>query len=230
MAWPRSAIVEPHDLTYNLGVQALLRISPCPFIRLLIRRYTMLRRYLLWSLLNVLIFTVAACSPAPATLQPTAPAATAGVPIEQSTQTLPAAAPTNTPAPVIPTETATSIPSIPTETLPPTATPSATPRPRGTAATPRPRNTVAPLAVSYQVVEIKRAPGDVATLVLKVMTTGGSGPYRYYHDDILQASDTFNVAGTCGKPFVHTIKVISSDRQTVAVPYHVNGICPTPTP
>ena len=62
------------------------------------------------------------------------------------------------------------------------------------------------------------------------MAAGGSGGYRYYHDDIQQLSATFNIAGTCGKPFVHTIKVISGDGQMVALPYHVNGVCPTPTP
>jgi hypothetical protein len=67
-------------------------------------------------------------------------------------------------------------------------------------------------------------------LVLKVNATGGSGGYRYFHDDIQQAADTFNIAGVCGKPFVHTIKVISGDGQTVALPYHVSGVCPTPTP
>ena len=47
---------------------------------------------------------------------------------------------------------------------------------------------------------------------------------------LIQPSATFNIAGRCGKPFVHTIKVTSGDGQTLAVPYHINGICPTPTP
>ena len=94
----------------------------------------------------------------------------------------------------------------------------------------RPRQTAAPLNVTYQVIEIKRTSDIQATLVLKVIATGGSGGYRYYHDDIQQPNATFNIAGTCGKPFVHTIKVISGDGQTVALPYHVSGVCPTPTP
>ena len=99
-----------------------------------------------------------------------------------------------------------------------------------TAATVRPRNTATPLSVSYEVVEIKRRPGDEATLVMKVYASGGSGSYRYYHDDIQQPNATFNIPGRCGKPFVHTIKVAAGDGQTVALPYHVNGVCPTPTP
>jgi hypothetical protein len=98
------------------------------------------------------------------------------------------------------------------------------------AAPTRPRITATPLSVSYEVVEIKRLPGDEATLVIKVYATGGSGGYRYYHDDIQQPNATFNVPGRCGKPFVHTIKVTSGDGQTVALPYHVSGLCPTPTP
>jgi hypothetical protein len=94
----------------------------------------------------------------------------------------------------------------------------------------RPKQTTTPLNVTYEVVEIKRISDIQATLVLKVIATGGSGRYRYYHDDILQPGATFNVAGTCGKPFVHTIKVTSGDGQTVALPYHVGGVCPTPTP
>jgi hypothetical protein len=84
--------------------------------------------------------------------------------------------------------------------------------------------------VTYEVAQIIRKPGDEATLVLKVYATGGSGGYRYYHDDIQQPNATFNIPGRCGKPFVHTIKVTSGDGQTVALPYHVGGVCPTPTP
>jgi hypothetical protein len=94
----------------------------------------------------------------------------------------------------------------------------------------RPRVTIAPLAVSYEVVKITRIEGDQALLTLKVIATGGRGSYLYYHDDIQQPGATFNVPGRCNKPFVHTIKVTSGDGQTVALPYHVGGLCPTLTP
>jgi len=110
---------------------------------------------------------------------------------------------------------------------PATATP--TPKPR-LPVTARPRVTAAPLTISYEVVEIKRDPGEQATLMLKVNATGGGGSYRYYHDDIAQSGALFKVAGVCGKPFVHTIKVSAANGETVALPYHVSGICPTPTP
>ena len=116
-----------------------------------------------------------------------------------------------------------------TATQTPTVT--QTPKPRLPVTTARSRATIAPpLVISYDVVEIKRDPGDQATLTLKVIATGGRGGYLYYHDDIQQPSATFNIPGRCNKPFVHTIKVNSGDGQTVALPYHVSGLCPTPTP
>lgn len=184
----------------------------------------------LWLAAFVLIAIAAACSPGGPSPQTVPPAATAGSqPVP--TNTLPPAAPTNTPAQLAPTEIAPTVePPQPTGTSAPTATLTSTPRRRATAATARPRNTATPLTVTYEVVEVKRKSGDEATLILKVYATGGSGGYRYYHDDVLQPGATFNIAGTCGKPFVHTIKVASGDGQTVAVPYHVSGVCPTPTP
>jgi hypothetical protein len=188
----------------------------------------MFRQHLLGSALIVVLVIAAACSsnnPAPQVVPPTA---TTGPQSAPPTNTLPPAAPTNTPAPPAPTEVAPAVePLQPTATAAPTATLIQTIKPRATA---RPRNTAAPLNVTYEVTEIKRKPGDEATLVLKVYATGGSGGYRYYHDDIQQPQATFNIPGRCGKPFVHTIKVTTGDGQTVAVPYHVNGVCPTPTP
>jgi hypothetical protein len=191
----------------------------------------MFHRRSLWLTVVVVLVIAPACSsnsPAPQAAPPTA---TSGSQAAPPTNTLPPAAPTNVP---VPDSAPTIEPPQPTEIPPATATATTTftpmPKPRGTAATARPRGTAAPLNVTYEVIEVKRKSGEEATLVLKVIATGGSGGYRYYHDDIQQPSATFNIAGTCGKPFVHTIKVTSSDGQTIALPYHVNGVCPTPTP
>jgi hypothetical protein len=190
----------------------------------------MFQRRLLWLTLAVLLVIVGACSSRnpPPQVPPTATVESQSAP---PTNTLPPAAPTDIPAQPAPTNIASTaeLPQ-PNETPTPTATLTRTPRPRGTAATARPRQTATPLNVSYEVSEIKRESGDAAILVLKVYATGGSGGYRYYHDDIQQPNATFNIPGRCGKPFVHTIKVTSGDGQTVALPYHVNGVCPTPTP
>ncbi len=184
----------------------------------------MFRRSLLWLVGLVLMATSAAClssNPQPQVVPPTATASSPPV----STGTLPPATAINAPAP---TEIApASEPPQPSETPAPTATPTGTPLPRLTA---RPRQTVAPLNVSYEVVKIERGPDEQSTLVLKVIATGGSGGYRYFNDQIQQPSATFNIAGICDKPFVHTITVTSGDGQTVALPYHVKGVCPTPTP
>jgi hypothetical protein len=188
----------------------------------------MFTRRLLWLVLVVLLVIASACSSSNPQSPAAPPTATAGSPSTVSTATLAPAAPTNTTAPTEFAPTAES--PQPTETASPTVTPTQTPKPRVSAGTVRPRQTAAPLNVTYQVIEIKRTSDIHATLVLKVIPTGGSGGYRYYHDDIQQPNATFNIAGTCGKPFVHTIKVTSGDGQTVALPYHVNGVCPTPTP
>lgn len=185
----------------------------------------MFRRRLVWPALAVLLVIASACSSGSPTPQIAPPTATSGSQSAPPTNTLPPAAPTNTPAP---TDIASTVePPQPTATMESTATLTQTPRPRATA---RPRNTAIPLTVNYEVAEIQRKPGDEATLVLRVYANGGSGRYRYYHDDVQQPTATFNIPGRCGKPFVHTIKVTSGDGQTVALPYHVNGVCPTPTP
>jgi len=160
-----------------------------------------------------------ACSSGRPIPQAAPPTATVGV---QPTVTLPPVS--TTLPPLAPTDSsAESLP--PTAPAAPTATATQTPTLRLPATI-----TAAPLAVSYEVVEIKREPGEQATLMLKVNATGGGGGYRYYHDDIAQPGALFKVAGMCGKPFVHTIKVSAVNGETVSLPYHVGGLCPTPTP
>jgi hypothetical protein len=191
----------------------------------------MIRRHLPWLVLIVLLVIASACSSRNPQPQAAPPTATGGAQSAPPTSTLAPAVTANAPAQPAPTDTALAAePPQAAETSAPTATLTRTPRPRGTVATARPRNTAAPLNVTYEVVEIKRISDIQATLVMKVIATGGSGGYRYYHDDVQQANATFNIAGTCGKPFVHTIKVTAGDGQTVLLPYHVNGVCPTPTP
>ena len=187
----------------------------------------------------VLIATSTACAVSRTETPPAPPAATATV----------APAPTQAPQPTVkPAASAQPAPSAtlpPSVTLTPTGTPAptetVTPTPTGTATSTlatrppvviqRSRTPAAPLEVSYQVVDIQGASNGDATLILKVIATGGAGGYRYYNDDVLQPSATFTIPGRCGKPFVHTIKVTSADGQTVALPYLIGGTCPTtPTP
>ncbi len=183
----------------------------------------MFRQRSIWPVLLFLSAVSVACSSGGPSPQAVPPTATAGV---QPTATLPPVSATHTP--LAPTDAPTE-PPLPTDTSTPTATATPTPKPR-LPVTIRPRVTAAPLAVSYEVVEIKREQGEQATLMLKVNATGGGGGYRYYHDDVAQPGPLFKVTGICGKPFVHTIKVSAANGETVALPYHVGGVCPTPTP
>jgi hypothetical protein len=201
----------------------------------------MSRRFTLIFALSCLIFTGLACSlagpeaaPAPAQPTPTpttaAPATTqpAAIPPTKVQIEVPTAMPTIA-GEVLPTDTATASPT-PTSTATATATATATQKPKPATATPTKKPVSAgPLAIAYEVVAIKRNPDNQAVMTLKVIATGGAGGYTYYHDDQKQAGATFDVLGSCGKPFVHTLKVTSADGQTVAVSYFKAGDCPPPT-
>jgi hypothetical protein len=89
--------------------------------------------------------------------------------------------------------------------------------------------TSSPLAVKYEVVKISRLPDNQALLTIHVIATGGSGGYKYFNDNVLEPGDTFDVSGTCGAKFTHTLKVQASDGQLISLPYQVPGQCPTPT-
>jgi hypothetical protein len=199
----------------------------------------MSRRVTLILALSCLIFTGLACSlagpeNAPAAVQPSltsAPAmpATTQSPTATSTKVqieIPTVMSTVA-GEVLPTDTATSTPT-PTPTVP-TPTNTSTPRPPTATSTKKPVSS-GPLTISYEVVVIKRNPGDQAVLTLKVIATGGAGGYTYYNDDLKQTGATFDVLGGCGKPFVHTLKVTSADGQTATLPYFIAGKCPVPTP
>lgn len=193
----------------------------------------MFRQRSIWPILCLLLATSLACALGGTGPQAAPPSAvTATVAAQEPTATLPAVPPIRptlapTDQPPAPLSTATTEPTASAE---PSATATRTPKSRLPVATIRPRVTAAPLAVSYEVVAITREPGEQATLTLKVIATGGGGGYRYYHDDIAQSGALFKVAGRCGKPFVHTIKVTAANGESVLLPYHVSGLCPTPTP
>lgn len=157
----------------------------------------------------------------------------------------PAATPTATPTNIPPTKVQIAVPAavptvagevLPTDTATPTLTltatvltPPRTSKPRPATATKRPVST-GPLTINYEAVGINRGPDSQSVLTLKVIATGGAGGYTYYNDDQKQAGATFDVPGSCGHPFVHTLKVTSADGQTATLPYFVGGQCPSPTP
>lgn len=197
----------------------------------------MSRRFTLILTLSGLIFTSLACSLAgpeasPAPAQPAAPSITAApaseptaIPPTKVQIEIPTAAPTIA-GEVLPTDTATLSPT-PTSTA--TATATQKPKSATATATKKPVST-GPLTISYEYLSIKRNPNNQAVLMIKVIATGGGGGYTYYHDDLKQTGAVFDVLGTCGKKFTHTLKVTSADGQTATVGYSRAGDCPTPTP
>jgi outer membrane biosynthesis protein TonB len=207
----------------------------------------MSRRFTLMILaLSCLVFTGLACSlagpeSAPAAVEPTsmppavapATAQPAAVPPTKVQIEIPTTMPTVA-GEVLPTDTLTPTPtptSTPTGTPTLTTTPTNTLKPKPATATPTKKPVSAgPLTIDREVVTIKRNPGDQAVLTLKVIATGGGGGYIYYNDDQKQAGAIFDVPGSCGKPFVHTIKVTSADGQTATLPYFIAGQCPAPSP
>ena len=202
----------------------------------------MSRRFTMLLALGGLLLTTLACSLAGPEAAPppveSAPSPTVGAP----TVAAPAAQPSAVPPTQVQVEIPTAVPTVAGEVLPTdtatstttptsTATATATPKPQQVTATPTKKPASAgPLTVEYQAVEIKRNPNNQAVMTLKVTARGGGGGYVYYHDDQKQAGATFDVLGSCGRPFVHTIKVTSADGQTATAQYFIAGDCPTPTP
>ena len=207
----------------------------------------MSRRFTLILALSCLIFTGLACALSGPESTPAAVAPTLTPPAAAPATTQPAAVPptkvqieiptamSTVAGEVVPTDTLTPTPTststgTPTGTPTVTATPTSTVKPKPATATPTkiPVST-GPLTIDREIVTIKRNPGDQAVLTLKVIATGGAGGYVYYNDDQKQAGAIFDVPGSCGRPFVHTIKVTSADGQTATLPYFIAGQCPAPT-
>lgn len=189
--------------------------------------------------LSIVLFSVmliaAACSPGrplpeppTATLPATAEVTPAQPPDTKPPEANPPEANPPSPTPTVPPVAPAT--SVPTQTPNPTVTPTATATKRPTLAATRRPISSGPLTFNYETVGIQGLSDGRATLTLRVIAVGGSGRYSYFHDDIKQAGATFDVPGHCGKPFVHTIKVTSTDGQSVSQSYFIGGVCPTLTP
>jgi hypothetical protein len=59
---------------------------------------------------------------------------------------------------------------------------------------------------------------------------GGNGIYTYYHDDIRQAGALFEFNWVACRPKPGSLRVDSSDGQSVRQDYYQDTPCPTPTP
>jgi hypothetical protein len=161
--------------------------------------------------------TVVAPSTAPALLPTnTAAAATAEAPALST----PALLPTFTPI-AGPTLAATLAPQptagVPAATA--TARPTATPRVQG------------PLRFTYDF-NWRFAPDNPFLVIARVTlhAQGGSGVYTYYHDDIRQAGAIFEFNWVACRPKPGSLRVDSTDGQSVRQDYYQEAPCPTPTP
>jgi len=65
---------------------------------------------------------------------------------------------------------------------------------------------------------------SIATVTM--MAQGGSGQYTYYHDDILQTGAVFTFEWASCRPNPGSLRVDSSDGQSVRVNYWENPPCP----
>jgi len=199
-----------------------------------------------WLLLPLLWLLVSLACNAPVGRQPTVePPPTPGLTVT-AVPIAPPADPSVAPA-TIPILTTAIVPEEPeaTPALLPTFTPIAGPTlaatPTATTAsattspaTPRPASSptsAGPLDFSYSISwQLTASNPFMAVARVTIQATGGSGVYTYYHDDILQSGATFqyNWAACQGNP--GSLRVDSSDGQSVRKNYFETPPCPTPTP
>lgn len=187
-------------------------------------------RSLFWGV-SIWLLTILACNapvrqatiPAPPTLI-TTPAATVTLATEPS-----AAAPTPTSNAVLPTFTPVGTPNLNItlagSTPAPTVTLAGTPGETGT-----PPPSQGDLSFTYQITwSISEQNPYLAVAQVTMQAQGGNGQYTYYHDDIRQDGPAFMYQwATCrGNP--GSLRVDSSDGQSVRVNYFETPPCP-PTP
>lgn len=71
----------------------------------------------------------------------------------------------------------------------------------------------------------------ISIATVTIMAQGGNAPYTYYHDDILQIGAVFTYEWASCRPNPGSLRVDSSDGQTVRLNYWETPPCPeTPTP
>ncbi len=81
-----------------------------------------------------------------------------------------------------------------------------------------------PLGVSYVI--RWRIEADKAVARVTLTATGGSAPYRYYHDDLPVSGPTFEYAWTTCNPNPGSFRVDSGDGQSVRINYYEIPPCP----
>jgi len=152
---------------------------------------------------------------------------------------------TDSPAETAPPATTTTGPAE----LPPTETPFGQPTlfPTPTSAALDPTPTLAVQATNTPAVgdfppltfvweigwELNEEDPGMATATITVTVAGGSGQYIFYHDDIVQEGPIFSYEWASCRPRPGSVRVDSSDGQSVKEDYFERSPCPatsTPAP
>ncbi len=150
----------------------------------------------------------------------------------------PTITPTPTIAPVAAGTVTATAPAALIETATPIAPVTGNPAPTDTAiasSTPTskpgvPRPTVQPLTITnVLIIDVERDPlrDQGAIVSIQVVYSGGRTPYTIYHDDTEQLNNPFKVLSVCNGTIVHSIRLVSGDKQSVTKKYYFSPIiCP----
>jgi hypothetical protein len=130
-------------------------------------------------------------------------------------------------APAVFTETATSMAPVTGSPAPTdTAIPSPTPTLKPGVARPTPQSLT---VTNVLILGVERDPlrDQGAIVSIQVVYSGGRAPYTVYHDDTEQQNNPFKVLSVCNGTIVHTIRIVSGDKQSVTKKYYFSPIvCP----
>jgi hypothetical protein len=130
-------------------------------------------------------------------------------------------------APAVFTETATSMAPVTGSPAPiDTAIPSPTPTLKLGVARPTPQSLT---VTNVLILGVERDPlrDQGAIVSIQVVYSGGRAPYTVYHDDTEQQNNPFKVLSVCNGTIVHTIRIVSGDKQSVTKKYYFSPIvCP----
>lgn len=114
--------------------------------------------------------------------------------------------------------------SSPAPTVAASEPPTATQRVGAQRPTPQPL-----LITNVLILGVERDPlrDQGAIVSIQVVYSGGRAPYTIYHDDTEQKNNPFKVLSVCDGTLVHTIRLVSGDKQSVTKKYYFSPIvCP----
>jgi hypothetical protein len=128
-----------------------------------------------------------------------------------------------------PTLQLTLTPDTPSPTFtaspPATATPAPTRSPTPTRRAANPGFTITSVTILSVTRDSLRP--DAARVTLQISFTGGSPPFAFYDDDILQVGNPYRVSAICGGAILHTARIVDATGQTASHNYVISPVnCP----